>query len=60
MFSNLIKAAVSVAVSPVAFVVDVVTLPASAFDNKDDFHRTGALLSNASKCIEEATKPSKD
>jgi hypothetical protein len=47
MFALIIKAVVAVAVSPVALVVDIVTLPASAFDNKDAFHRTGALLKSA-------------
>ena len=59
MLGNLFKAAVSVAVTPIAVVIDIVTLPASAFDNKDAFHRTGALLNNAGDCLKEAVKPVK-
>jgi hypothetical protein len=56
MISNLLKAAVSVALSPVALVVDVVTFPASTLDGNDPFKRTGALLKNAGDCVSEAVK----
>ena len=54
MFGSLLKAAVAVAVSPIAVVVDVVTLPATAFENKDAFHRTSALLESAGKNVMKA------
>ena len=59
MITNLFKAMVSIAVTPLTVVVDIATLPGSAMDNKDAFHRTSKLLSNASKCLDEAIKPNK-
>lgn len=55
MISKLAKAAVAVAVTPVALVVDVVTMPASA-DRGDShpFKRTGQLLEVAGKNVKEA------
>jgi len=48
MFGNLLKAVVAVAASPVALVVDIVTLPESSCDiNKGAFDRTSALLKAA-------------
>ena len=60
MLTNLLKAAVSVAVAPVAAVVDVVALPSDALDGKDAFSRTGALLDNAGHCVAEAVKPERE
>ena len=57
MIANLFKAVVSIAVTPITVMVDIVTLPVSAMDNKDPFRRTAKLLGNASKCLEEAIKP---
>lgn len=55
--SNMLKAAASVALAPVALVVDVLTLPASSFDpHRGPFERTGALLSNAGDKATEAVK----
>jgi hypothetical protein len=52
---NLTKAVVAVALTPVAVVVDVVTLPASA-DRGDDhpFGLTAKLLNSAGKNVEKA------
>lgn len=58
--TNVAKAGIAVAVSPVALVADIVTLPASAYDNKDPFHRTGRMFGAAAKCINEAVAPQKD
>lgn len=57
MFTNLLKATVSVALTPVAFVADVFTLPASADNNTPAFEKTGQLLKNAGDCVNEALKP---
>lgn len=57
LIENLAKAAVSVAVAPVALVVDVVKLPATAYDNKPAFGNTQRMLSNAGDCFNEATRP---
>jgi hypothetical protein len=56
--TNIAKAGIAVAVSPVALVADIVTLPASAHDNKHPFGKTGAVLGAAGKCVTEAIKPS--
>lgn len=56
--SNLAKAAVSVALTPVAFAVDIAKLPASALDpHKHPFEETKGMLSNAGDCVKEAVKP---
>jgi len=56
--TNVTKAVVAVAVSPMALAVDIVTLPASADDfNKGPFDRTGKLLSTAGECISKAVEP---
>ena len=55
MFKNLLKAAVSVAVAPVAVVADTLMLPADAEKlGKPAYSRTAALLRNAGKCVREA------
>lgn len=63
MLGNLLKAAVAVAVTPVAVVVDAVMIipDACSYDPKRDnmFSRTGALLGTAGECITEAIKPEK-
>lgn len=55
MFGNLLKAAVAVALTPVAIVADVVTMPASA-DRGDahPFGMTGALLKAAGENVSKA------
>lgn len=60
MLENLTKAAVSVAVTPVTLVADVVALPFDAADgDKPAFSRTGKMLTNAGNCTKEAVKASK-
>jgi len=57
MLSNLAKAAVSVAVTPVMLVADVVTIPDSAMNNTAPFKRTADMLQNAGECIDRAVTP---
>jgi len=52
LFTNVAKAGVAVALSPVAVVADVVRMP---FEGKP-FELTETLLKNAAKSINEATK----
>ena len=59
LFTNLLKAAVSVAITPVALVADVARLPSTAYNGKDAFGLTGSLLKNAGQYVKEATKPEK-
>lgn len=55
LIGKLTKAAVAVTLSPVALVVDLVTLPASAERGDDHpFQRTGNLLNQAGKNITSA------
>lgn len=57
VLTNLAKAAAAVAVAPVAVVVDVVTLPASANDwNKGPFDRTAKVLGAAGDAVSKAIK----
>lgn len=58
--TNAVKAAASVALTPVAVVVDVVTAPSTAIEGEDFFQCTEALLTNASECLGEALKPEKN
>jgi len=60
MLKNLTKAAVSVAVAPVALVVDIATLPSSANYNTDPFERTKKLLNGAGDSFNEAVKTERD
>ncbi|EYC51708.1 hypothetical protein AZ34_11905 [Hylemonella gracilis str. Niagara R] len=57
LLENLTKAAVAVAVTPVAAAVDVLAIPADAYDGKDMFSRTGAMLRAAGENLSEAVKP---
>lgn len=58
MFTNLLKATISTALTPVALVADIVTLPASADSvNRGPFDRTAKLLKNAGECVNQAVKP---
>lgn len=59
MLTNLTKAVVSVAVTPVTLAADVAMMPFDATENKDMFSRTGDMLSNAKDCLDEAVKPDK-
>ncbi|MFA5897814.1 MAG: hypothetical protein WC829_01745 [Hyphomicrobium sp.] len=55
MIGNLLKAAVAVAVTPVALVVDFVTLPASADDpSRGPFDRTAKMLEAVGENVTEA------
>lgn len=57
LLSGLTKAAVSVALTPVALVVDVVTLPATADDfRRGPFDSTSALLKSAGDQVAKAIK----
>ncbi len=61
MLSNLAKAAVSVAVTPVTAAVDILTIPDSACDpHKGVFDRTAKKFQQAADAIDEAVKPEKD
>lgn len=59
-FTNVAKAGVAVAATPVALVVDVVTLPVSAYDDKHPFRVTKRMLGVANDCIDEATQPAQN
>lgn len=60
MILNLIKASIAVAVAPIALLVDIATLPASAEDcRRGPFDRTGKTLSVAGECIKQAITPEK-
>lgn len=54
--TNVVKAGVAVAASPVAAVADVLTLPSTAYDGKPAFGKTAAMLNAAGKCMTEATR----
>lgn len=54
---NVLKACLAIAVSPVALVADLVTLPSSAWDDRAPFGRTGRMLDAAGRCITAATNP---
>jgi hypothetical protein len=55
MLKNLTKAATAVALTPLALVADIVTLPASALKYEPPFKATGTLLEiiadNAKKSV---------
>jgi hypothetical protein len=55
--SNLTKAAIGVAVTPIDAVIDIVTLPESAYDDTDPFARTKKRLKQAGEAFDEAVKP---
>lgn len=60
MLSNLTKAVVSVAVTPITATVDILMIPVDAESNNDAFHRTTGVIKNAGDCFNEAVKPEKD
>lgn len=61
MLGNILKAVVSVAVTPVALVADICTLPASSYDpHRGPFERTGWALKNAGECMKAAVEPQKE
>lgn len=57
MFASLVKAAVSVALTPAAVVADVLTLPSSGYNDRHPFGNTSALLNNAGRCVKHAVRP---
>jgi hypothetical protein len=57
LLTNLTKATVAVALTPVAVVADVLTLPATSMDNRHPFGKTGALLKAAAEATMEAVEP---
>lgn len=61
MMENLLRGAAGVVLSPVAAVVDVVTLPESSLDpHRGPFERTGKMLKTVGECFDEALKPVKE
>lgn len=57
MLGNLLKAAVAVVAAPVALVLDIVTLPASAeHPTRGAFDRTAAMLDAAGDNMKQAVK----
>lgn len=57
ILTNVLRAGVAVVVTPVAVVADIVTLPASAYDDKPAFGHTSAVLGAAGDCIKAAITP---
>lgn len=57
ILENLTKAAVSVAVSPLAAVVDTVRLPHDALEDDGPYQNTRKALNNAVENIQKAMKP---
>jgi hypothetical protein len=58
LLTNLAKAAVAAALTPVAVVADVLTLPASSLDpHRGPFDRTEHMVAACGKCITEAITP---
>ncbi len=57
MFGSLLKAAVGVVLTPIAVVVDIVTLPATAdTPHRGAFDNTGHMLNSVGKNIDKALK----
>lgn len=57
MIGNLLKAAVAIVAAPVALVVDIVTLPASAeHPTRGAFDRTATMLDAAGENMKQAVK----
>lgn len=60
LLKGLTQAVVSVAVTPVALAVDIVTMPVKAIDadpNAGLFDATAACLKSAERGVKEASKP---
>lgn len=56
--TNFTKAALAVAVAPVAVVADVLTLPASSMDpHRGPFDRTANVLEQAGRALDAALAP---
>lgn len=56
MLEKLTKAAVAIAVTPVAVAVDVVMIPFDAENKSEVFSRTGDLLKSAGDNVSDAVK----
>lgn len=56
MFSKLFKAVIDVASLPVDLVVDVVTLPSTAYNDKNPFTNTEKRLKEIGKNVDDALK----
>lgn len=54
ILSNLAKAAVAVAVTPVTLAVDIVSLPGTAYGDGEPFEHTAKALGQASKAFDAA------
>ena len=59
MLESLAKAAVAVVTVPVNLVVDVATLPSTAFDGKAPFGNTSEAIGDMVQNLKNATKPDK-
>lgn len=57
MLTNLTKAAVATALTPVAVAVDIVKLPSTAYNNEPAFGETEKMLKTAGECVEKAVEP---
>lgn len=57
ILTNLTKAVVAVAVTPASVVVDVVKLPATAYDGRHPFDSTKRRLQQASEAMDAAVRP---
>lgn len=57
LLSSLTKAAVAVAVTPVAVIADVAKLPSSAYTNDEPFKHTSEMLQAASDNVKKAVDP---
>lgn len=56
MLKNLTKVAVSVAVSPIALVTDIVTSPETGYTGKRPFRRTESVIDSAKDAFKAAVK----
>jgi hypothetical protein len=57
IFTNLTKAALNVAVTPLAVAKDIVSLPVTAYEDKNPFESTSKVLDNVSKSLNKALDP---
>ena len=58
LLTNLTKATVALAATPITVVADVLTLPASSYNpHRGPFDKTAALVSASAKAFKAAVKP---
>lgn len=57
MLKLLTKATVSICLTPVSLVADILTLPSSAYNNNAPFGKTASLLNNSAQCVNAALSP---